>query len=93
MKKSILLFFISLFCAMGLFAQSKKADSASKVKTEAKATSYTMTDKDSLIILENSLPANVARPSSHIEDITPFNRMQFPPTGINDVIDVEHEIK
>jgi hypothetical protein len=89
MKKSILTAFIIMLGAMGLMAQSKRADSAKKPKSEAKAEAYTLTHQDSTM-MERAIINYRAQPP---QDILVPNSTRLLTPAINDVIDVEHEIK
>lgn len=86
MKKSTLTAFIIMLGAIGLMAQSKKADTDSKAKT--KAIPYTLTHLDS-VKYDKASKNSKTRPA---EDSLVPNSAHLR-GNINDVIDVEHEIK
>ncbi len=85
MKKTILTASCLVLCVMGLMAQSKKADTANKPKAE----SYTFTHQDSVLIQKLMIDAQFQQEHDNFVPSAPH----LPGTGINDVIDVEHEIK
>ncbi len=88
MKKSILTAFILALSVTGLVAQNKKGDSA--VKVVSKPTPHTLTHKDSVLIQRHTKEAQ----DSPVEPSLPVNNGRYRVnSGINDVIDVEHEIK
>jgi hypothetical protein len=88
MKKAVLLFSTMMFGTVGLMAQSKKSDSTSKAKTEPKSTPYILTREDSAMMDK----ARINSKNQMEGDFYVPNSGRFP-GGINDVIDVEHEIK
>jgi hypothetical protein len=87
MKKSILTAFFIVFGAMGLMAQSKKADSAAKPKT--RVMHYVFTQNDS-VKMKQSIKNSTTQPE---EDLPVPNSSRPLKSNMNDVIDVEHEIK
>ncbi|HTA28549.1 MAG TPA: hypothetical protein VK809_12225 [Bacteroidia bacterium] len=83
MKKSILTTICIVLCVMGLMAQSRKADTAKKPKSEE---TYTLTHQDSVLIQKLMIDAQ----------LHPVDNNMPPVKGAHpftDVIDVEHEIK
>ena len=86
MKKSILTAFI-LLGAIGLMAQGKKADSAAKPKPRLMHRLYTHTDS---VKMKQPFTHSTTTP---VEDMALPNLSRLHTPMVNDVIDVEHEIK
>ena len=87
MKKSTLTVFSIMLAAIGLMAQSKKADTALKAKAEP----YVLTHRDSLLI--ESARRRAQPEPQQLEDLLVPNNPRLVKPQFNDVIDVEHEIK
>ncbi len=85
MKKSILTAVFITLGAIGLMAQSKKADTLKK----STAVPYTLTHKDSVLIQKLIIEAQ----SNPIEPSLPIINGRLVSHQFTDVIDVEHEIK
>jgi len=85
MKKSILTAVFITLGAIGLMAQSKKADTLKK----STAVPYTLTHKDSVLIQKLIIEAQ----SNPVEPSLSIINGRLVSHQFTDVIDVEHEIK
>jgi Ni2+-binding GTPase involved in maturation of urease and hydrogenase len=95
MKKTILTFFIIISGVVGLDAQSRKTDSTLTTNARAVSTTYTLTHHDSLMINQAIKDAQL-----RLEDNLFIDESGFPypdsrrvGMGMNDVIDVGHDIR
>jgi len=95
MKKTILTFFIIVLGAAGLYAQSRKADTAATSKSGHKSILYTLNRHDSLMINKSIKDAQLQQEEKLFinESAFPYPGSRRVGTGMNDVIDVGHEIR